>query len=104
MPITGAKNHRDDHGCAILMALHRTAHFLVIAIIRSKEVGTDQKQDDIVRLDMLVDCRGPFRSGVDPAVVPCLDHALPFQHRELSFQLIAQRLVGVGIGEKDADQ
>ena len=40
-------------------------------------------------------------ASADPAVVPRLDHALPLQHGELLFELVAKRLVSVGVGEED---
>jgi hypothetical protein len=43
-------------------------------------------------------------AGTDSPVVPSLDHALSLQQSELLFELITQRFIGMGIGEKDARQ
>jgi hypothetical protein len=37
------------------MALHRSDHLLVVAKIGSKEISADEKEEDFVGLDMIVD-------------------------------------------------
>ncbi len=79
------------------MALHGAQHFLVVAVIRCKEVGADEQQDDVVILDMFADPGVQFLTGSDPAIMPSLDDALPLQHCQLGFELVAQDLIFVRI-------
>ena len=79
------------------MPLHRPFHLPFVTIVRRNEIGANQKQDDIRRVEMAVDRVGEFSSGRDASVMPLRYDALPLQGDEALFQLIAQVLVSVGV-------
>jgi hypothetical protein len=81
LPITGAKDDGNDNSLARLVALHRTLHFFLVAIFRVKKVGPDEKQDNIVGLDMMIDLFRKMLAAVNPSIMPDLNDALPLKKR-----------------------
>ena len=100
VPIAGAKDHWNDDGIPRCVTLHRTGHFALIAIVGCDEVGADQQKNDVGNLHVSVDRAVDVLTRADPPVVPCGNDPLALEHGQLLFQLVAQRLVGMGIGKE----
>jgi hypothetical protein len=75
------------------MTLHRALHLDIVAIIRCQEIGADQQQDDFILVNFLIDCLVDILTCPDTAIMPSIDHTLPFKHSELLLKLVSQRLV-----------
>ena len=88
-------HNRDHYRFAGIVPLKCPFHFPIIAIVRCKEVWTNKKENDVIRLDVIVDCPRPIITGTNPAIVPGLDDALPLEHGKLSLQLVPQRFISV---------
>lgn len=104
MPVAWSEYDRDHDRLADGVTLHRPGHLDLVAIVGREKVGADQKEDDLVGLDVRVDGVVEVAAGDDPAIVPGLDHALALQHRQLRFELVAERLVFVRVGEEQRSQ
>jgi hypothetical protein len=77
--ITEQEHGRDDAAFASGMAFQRESHFLLVAEIRVEKIRTDQEQNDVRTLESGVDFFSPLGTGIDPAIMPVLDQAAPFQ-------------------------
>ncbi len=71
------------------MSLQCTRHFPVIAIRRGKKVGTNEKKNDVIAIDVPINRFIDFLACDDPTVVPGFDDSLVLKHRELLLKLIA---------------
>jgi hypothetical protein len=82
------------------VSLHRPGHLDAVAIFRCEKIRTDEKQDGIGALKLDTDSLIDGISRQQPPVMPGFDHSLPFEHREMNLELIAQLLILVAIGKE----
>jgi hypothetical protein len=80
--------------------LERAHRLLLVAIIRGDEVRADQQQHNIGALKIHADCIFEALARRNPTVMPSRDEALPLEHRQVRFKLIAQRFVSMAIRKK----
>ena len=78
MPITWPQYHWDDLCFSTLVSLHRPFHLCLVAVVRIDEIGTDEEENDVRRIQVLVDRPVEFRACCDPAIVPGRNDALAF--------------------------
>ena len=97
LPVARPENDGNHTRLAYSVPLHRASHLPFVTIVRRNEIGANQKQDDIRRVEMAVDRVGEFGAGRDASVVPRRYDALSLQGDEVLFQLIAQVLVSMGV-------
>jgi hypothetical protein len=62
-PVNSTDNHRDDTRLACVMSRYSTPHFDIVAVVRSKEVGAHQKENNVCCLidDTMI---AKYRQGV----------------------------------------
>lgn len=100
-PFDRAKEDRNHASLICFVALHRPLHLHVIAIVGAQEIRTDQEQDDVGGVEMLIDLTSPFGSGADLLIVPPGDHVLPFEYRKVPLECDAEREVFARIGVEE---
>ena len=100
MPVAGTQDDGDDARLATFMALHRAHHLDVVAVIGGEKVGAHQEQDDVRAVKVVVDLSVQVLARADSAVVPSRDNAVATEPGEVLLELVAQRFVGVRIGEE----
>ncbi|AVT75629.1 chaperone protein DnaK [Rhodopseudomonas palustris] len=101
MPIAGAENNGNHDGVASIMPRQRAEHFLFIAIVGRKEISADEKEDDLVAFDVLINLSRELSSRTNTSIMPNVDDSLALEKRKLRLDLVAQCFVGVRIGKKD---
>jgi hypothetical protein len=79
VPVDRSQDDRDDPSRLRLVTLHRPGHLDVVTVIRGDEVRTDQEQDDVRGVEVLVDLPFPLGPGPDASVVPPADETLTVQ-------------------------
>jgi hypothetical protein len=104
VPVARPQDDRDDPGRPRLVTLHRPLRFHVPAIVRVKEVGTDEQQDDVCGLEVPVNLAHPLGPGTDASVVPFGDDALTPQPAEGRLELVPEELVLVRVRVEQADR
>jgi hypothetical protein len=82
-------------------ALDRAHHLLLVAEVGGQEVGTDQQQDDVGRLELAIDLAPPLAPRLDVVVEPLGDQAVPPQHRHVLAQLPEHVHVGMAVRVED---
>ncbi|MEA2878760.1 MAG: hypothetical protein QOF14_3956 [Hyphomicrobiales bacterium] len=95
MPIACPENDRNNDGLASIVSCHRAHHFFFVAIVGVEKIGTDEKEDDVVGLDMTVDLSRKVLARTNATIVPSRDNALPFEQRQLLLKLVTQSFVRV---------
>lgn len=78
-PTNRANNNRNDTRTARFMACNRSCHLLVVTEIRSKEVGTDQQQNNIRCFEVFVDLYSPLLASGNLSVLPRVNNLLPLE-------------------------
>jgi hypothetical protein len=102
LPLARPQNDGNDPRFASLMSRQCPLHLDVIAIIRRQKVSADQKQDDICLIQILFDFLMHIIPGVDPPIMPGVDHSLPRQQRQMFLQFDAQHFVLMGVREENS--
>nr|WP_259642657.1 hypothetical protein [Pseudomonas savastanoi] len=82
------------------MALHGARHFDVVAVVGCNEIGTHQKQNYFIGVDVLINGRIDLLASFDSSIMPSLNDPLPLEHGKLFFKLVSQCLVSMAVGEK----
>ena len=102
-PVNRPKNDRDDAGFAGFGALKCSLDLHAVAVVGRDEFRTYQKENDNCSIQAVVDLPIPLLPGTDLAVVPLIDHTLPFQRSQVVRQLVTQLFIFVRIGIKKLD-
>ena len=97
-PIAGTQDDRDDACFLAMMALQRTRHLDVVAILGGDEIGTDQQQDDVGAVELVADLAVELVARSNAAVVPCGDRALTFEGGKMLLKLVSKILIRVRMG------
>ena len=73
------QDDRDDTRFAHLVTLHSPPHLEVVAVLRSQEVGTDQQENDLSGIDMVIKLLILLPAQANLPAVPCADDVLTFE-------------------------
>src|SRR5208337_1964978 len=103
-PVNRTEQDRDHRRLAFVMAIKSPLGFNVVAVIRGEKRRTDQKQDDLGFLQVLVELTPPFLACPDSSVMPTYDIALPLQESQVLLELVPQSLILVGVSVEQADR
>jgi hypothetical protein len=71
------------------MALHRSQHLSLVAVVRVDEVRTDEQKNHIRFVKILVDGIAQLRTSGDAPVVPCRNDTLALHGSQVDFEQIA---------------
>ncbi len=88
-PVAVAEDDGDDARVAVLVTLHRPFDLDVPAVVGGEEVGANEEEDDVGRLQVTSDLAVPLLAHDDLAVVPLRDHAVPLEEGEMRRQSVA---------------
>jgi hypothetical protein len=102
LPQAIAQDDRDHDCLASFIPLKCAGHLNLIAVVRTQEVWTYEKQDNFISLYVCVNLVRKILTCFNAPVVPCLNQALTLKYVQLPFQLVPQRLVSVTIGKEDS--
>ena len=65
------------------------------------KVRAHQQQDDVRTVELVVDLAVQILAGADSAIMPSRDDAVATEPGKVLLEFVAQRFVGVRIGEED---
>jgi hypothetical protein len=82
------------------MSFHGTFHLGTPGIVRSHEVRAHEQENQVGALQIFVDLRLPFRTGLDMAVGPEIEKSFSFKQLKMGLELRTQGLVFVRITDK----
>ena len=100
-PIAGTQDD-GQHSCLIrFMSLNGPCHLNTVAEIGVHEIGADEQENDLRRVEMGHDLWSPFGSRHDIAIRPGGYDPLPFQGAQMLVQFAAVRLILVRVRKKD---
>jgi hypothetical protein len=95
-PIHRSQDYWDNQSVASVVSLKCCLHLYVNAVVGRKKIRTDQKENNIRTLDMLIDLIRPVAAGVNPMIVPAAQNALSlnslkcFARRSRSFSSLCE--------------
>lgn len=93
VPIDWPKNDWNDDDGSRLVAFKRTLQVHFVAVVRIEKIWTDEKENQISRLEVVVDLLLPFSPRLNVVIVPEIDEALTLQHAQMRIELLPQLFV-----------
>ena len=95
LPESRTKQQRDNHCATLVVVCYRSSHFGTVAIVRSYEVRTDQQQDDIGALQVLVQFFFPLDASIQVGIAPDRDLALALPLAPLEKPPLRRKIIPV---------
>lgn len=95
LPYARPKDDWNYPSAPLIGTLHCACHLDSVAIRRRKKIGTDKQKDNVRLLELIADHTLEPVTGLDPSVIPYVDPALVFKHREMLVEFTSERLVNV---------
>jgi hypothetical protein len=71
------------------MSLYSAPHFDIVAVVRSEEGGTHQKENNVCCLKVRIDLIFPLLASANPTVMPARDVPLALEERQMRLKGIA---------------
>jgi hypothetical protein len=101
LPVTTVQDHRHHTRLLGIVQADRLSQLHIVAIVRSQEIGTDQKEHDIGATQGLIDGASPFTACRDLAIVPESDETFILSGAQVFAQPLVVRFVGMRIRQEN---
>src|SRR6266849_5632029 len=103
LPVNRTKNYGDNPCFFLLVAFKCSSHFNTITIVGGHKIWTDQQENNLSGIQMLLDLQFPFGSRTDISIIPDVNKTLSLQWYQMPFELIEKCFVFMGITAEDFD-
>src|SRR5579859_618118 len=98
LPVTRAYKKRDNACLSSLMAFQSLSHFVLETSIRCQKISTDEQEDDVGKVDRLINGLGANRSGEDLLIGPLLNQSFAMKQTQMNGKFLSPLAISECIG------